>query len=111
MGISEVRSPWSSTRRSDSEPEEPRRDRVSRHSEEPQMPEPEPRSSDEEGEQQFSPLPPLAEEPRSDSASNPAGSGADLGRPDPAHLRQFWQQMGIMPDVPGGSLGVTGPDE
>jgi hypothetical protein len=56
------------------------------------------------------PLPELEEEPRADSA-NTAGSGVDLGRPNPEYLRQFWEQMGIRPDVPGASMGVTGPDE
>jgi hypothetical protein len=123
MGISGVRSRINSTRRSDSVPEERGvgSGTATLHSSElPQMRgapvDQEPRGpeappTDTEGEQQ-SPLPPVDEEPRAAADNeNTAGSGVDLGQCDPAHLRQFWQQMGIRPDVPGGSLGVTGPED
>jgi hypothetical protein len=38
----------------------------------------------------------------------------DLGCVDPRHMREFEQLMGMRvfkPNVPGASMGVTGPDE
>jgi hypothetical protein len=116
MGISEVKSPWSS-HRADSVPGEPT---ASFHSE-PGL-RPEPHGSDTEGEQQASPLPPLEEEPTPSIDEEPmmakgdadVGSGQDLGCANPEHLRQFEQLMGMKvfrPDVPGASMGVIGPDE
>jgi hypothetical protein len=112
--MKEVRSPWS-TRRADSTASQPSHGFTASH----QEPEPEPRSSDAEGEQQMQGLPPIeeeVEEPQavSDAASNTAGSGVDLGCPDPEHLRQFEALFGrrvFGPDVPGASMGVTGPGD
>jgi hypothetical protein len=114
MGISGVRSPWSSTR-SDSAALQPADGFTASH-QSYEEPEPQPRSSDTEGEEQFSPLPPLEEEPRgsADAASNPAGSGVDLGRGNPEYMRQFEELIGrkvFTPNVAGASLGVTGPGD
>jgi hypothetical protein len=86
-------------------------------------------STDQEGEQQMQELPPVEAEPsaaelaaiaeavtaKADaSESNTAGSGVDLGCPDPAHVRQFEQLIRMRvfsPNVAGSALGVTGPDE
>jgi hypothetical protein len=98
---------------------------MSRHSAEP---EPnltvEPRSSDNEGEQQGSPLPPVSEEPTAPLVTEEAltakgddagvSSGLDLGRVDPAHMAEFEKLLGqrvFGPNVAGSSLSVTGSDE
>jgi hypothetical protein len=54
------------------------------------------------------------EEPRA-AADADISSGQDLGRADPAHLRQFEELLGIRifggPNVPGASAGVVGPED
>jgi hypothetical protein len=126
MGITEVRSPWSSTSRSDSAPEEGPQmaGTVIRHSSEPSPPlrtapvdqvpssGPLPPSTDNEGEQAFSPLPPLEEEPQA-AADNvdPSGSGEPLGSCNPQHLREFEQLFGqrvFGPKSPALLLGLSG---
>jgi hypothetical protein len=101
MGITGVRSPWSS-----------RADTATHQ-------EPEPHPTDNEGEGQFSPLPPLeeTEEPQAaadTASSNTAGSGEDLGRGTPEYLRQFEELFGrrvFGPNVPGASMGIVGPGD
>jgi hypothetical protein len=111
--MKEVRSPWSSkSSRADSVPEQ---GTASRHSEEPRPTALHVTEADPE------PLPPLSEEPSveepqaaADSELNTAGSGADLGCPDPKFLRQFEELLGrrvFSPDVAGSALGVVGPED
>jgi hypothetical protein len=73
--------------------------------------EPEPRPTDNEGEEQFSPLPPLEEEPRAD---NTAGSGQPLGSCNSEYLRQFEALFGrkvFTPNVAGSAMGIVGPED
>jgi hypothetical protein len=126
MGITEVRSRISSTRRSDSTPAQPGHGFTASHQsgEEPEpryaLPpatdeegEPEPRSSDAEGEQEMVALPPVEEEPRADNV-DPSGSGQPLGSCNPEYLRQFEALMRMKifsQGVPGASAGIVGPED
>jgi hypothetical protein len=91
--------PGSIHRADQSEPQEVHvRPETHVHMETPEQPEPQ--QSGDQGEP----------EPRA-AADADVSSGQDLGRPDPRYMRQFWQLMGMSPDVAGSALGVTGPDE
>jgi hypothetical protein len=75
-------------------------------------PEQEAKAADTEGEQEMEALPPLEEKLEEPNVA--AVSTGQITCANPEHLRQFEQLFGqrvFSPNVPGASMGVTGPDE
>jgi hypothetical protein len=75
-------------------------------------PQPEPRpAAQHPRDAEPEPLLPVGEEPTKADADI---SGQDLGRVDPAHLRQLEQLWGrplFSPNVSGSAMGVVGPED